>query len=50
MFKKPMVSVFQTLRGKKIDGFFEKIRRVVAVESMTWLTEKFDSKIEANMP
>ncbi len=51
MFKKPMVSVFQTLRlGKKIHGFFEKIRRVVAAESMTWSTEKFDSKSEANMP
>ena len=51
MFKKPMVSVFETLQlEKKIDGFYEKIWCVVAAESKTWSTEKFDSKSEASMP
>ena len=51
MFKKPMVSVFESLQlEKKIYGFHEKIRCIVAAESMTWLTEKFDSKSEASMP
>ena len=51
MFKKPMVSVFESLQlEKKIYGFYEKIRCIVAAESMTWSTEKFDSKSEASMP
>ena len=46
-----MVSVFECLQlEKKIYGFYEKQRRVVGAESMTWSTEKFDSKIEASMP
>ena len=51
MFKKPIVSVFEALQlGKKIYGLYEKIRCIVAAESMTSSTEKFDSKSEANMP
>ena len=51
MFKKTVVSVFETLQlEKKIYGFYENIRSIVAAESMTWSTEKFDSKIEASMP
>ena len=34
---------------KKFMGFMRK-KDIVAAESMTWSTEKFDSKIEANMP
>ena len=51
MFKKPIVSVFEALQlGWKIYGLYEKIWCVVAAESMTWSTAKFDSKSEASMP
>ena len=42
MFKKPIVSVFEALQlGKKICGLYEKIRRAMAAESTTRLSEKF---------
>ena len=36
--------------GKKNLWVLWEKKRVVAAESMTWSTEKFDSKIEASMP
>ena len=43
MLQIPIVSVFEALQELWT-------RRVVAAESMTWSTEKFDSKSEANKP
>ena len=48
--KNPWSQFLKLYNWKKNDGFYEKISCVVAAESMTWSTEKFDSKSEASMP